>query len=222
MKNIHAVVFDFDGLMFNTQQLYVQVGHELLRRRGREFSRDLLDRMLGRTARDALQIMIDAHGLAVNVTDLVREAEELIGRMIESQLAPKPGLFDLLSVLRRVGYPLAIATSSGRGLVERVLGRFNLGAVFREVLGAEDVVHGKPHPEIYTTAALRLQLAPVELLVFEDSGTGCAAAVAAGANVIAVPDEHSLNDDFKGSLLVAESLRDPAIYSLLGLDAAPS
>ena len=85
------------------------------------------------------------------------------------------------------------------------------------MLTFEDIVHGKPHPEIYLLAATRLGIEPARLLVLEDSEIGCRAALAAGAVVVAVPGDHSRTHDFRGVTLVAESLADRRIREILGL-----
>jgi pseudouridine 5'-phosphatase len=103
--------------------------------------------------------------------------------------------------------------------VTEVLSRFELLPRFEFVLSAEDVTEGKPHPEVYLTAARRLQRAPAEMLVLEDSQNGCNAAVAAGAYVVAVPGGHSLRHDFSGVQWIADSLADAHIYEVLGLKA---
>ena len=79
------------------------------------------------------------------------------------------------------------------------------------------MVQGKPHPEIYLTAAERFGLEPARMLVFEDSENGCRAAMAAGAFTVAVPTSHSKHHDFNGVGLVADSLADTRIYEVLGL-----
>jgi len=83
------------------------------------------------------------------------------------------------------------------------------------VLTAADVSQGKPDPEIYQLAASRAGVPPTQMLVLEDSATGCAAAVAAGAVVVAVPGGHSRSHAFPGAHFVAESLADPRIGALL-------
>lgn len=212
-----AVVFDLDGLMFNTEELYVEVGTELLRRRGYEFTPELLDQMMGRPSRIALQIMIDTHTLRATVEELLAETDELFPEILRQRLAPMPGLIDLLEALERNNIPKGIATSSRRAFVERVLARFDYQPRFSPILTSEDITEGKPHPEIYLTAAARLGIQPGEMLVLEDSQTGCRAAVAAGAIAVAVPSGHSKRHDFTGAALVADSLADPRIYELLGL-----
>ncbi len=212
-----AVVFDLDGLMFNTEELYQLVGAELLRRRGCEFTQDLLDQMMGRPSGVALQMMIDTHGLNATVQELLAETDEIFPAILRTQLAPMPGLVELLAALEQRQIPKGIATSSRRSFVERVLGQFGYQPRFSPILTSEDITHGKPHPEIYLLAASRLGVDPGEMLVLEDSQNGCRAAVAAGAIAVAVPGTHSARHDFSGAALVAESLADRRIHERLGL-----
>jgi HAD superfamily hydrolase (TIGR01509 family) len=217
MHSARAVVFDLDGLMFNTEELYQEVGAELLRRRGYEFTQELLDQMMGRPSHIALQIMIDTHTLKATVEELLAETDEIFPEILRTRLAPMPGLVELLDALERQNIPKAIATSSRRPFVERVLNIFNYKPRFSPILTSEDITHGKPHPEIYLKAAERLNVPPSQMLVLEDSQNGCRAGVAAGAITVAVPGAHSRQHDFTGATLVADTLRDPRIGELLGI-----
>ncbi len=218
MRNaLRAVVFDLDGLMFNTEELYQQVGGTLLERRGKRFEAELLDRMMGRPPQVSLQMMIDWHKLDDTVEGLSRETEEIFAAILERELACMPGLEELLSALEAERIPKAIATSSGRRFVRNVLSRFEFEPRFEFVLTAEDVRQGKPHPEIYLTAASRLGLLPEEVMVLEDSHNGCRAAIAAGTFAVAVPGGHSQRHDFSGCALRVDSLRDARIYEALGM-----
>src|SRR5436190_589548 len=213
-----AVVFDLDGLMFNTEELYQEVGTELLRRRGYVFTQELLDQMMGRPSQIALQMMIDTHTLKATVEELLAETDEIFPEILQRRLAPMPGLVELLAALERNAVPKGIATSSRRSFVERVLGTFGYQPRFSPILTSEDITHGKPHPEIYLKAAERLNVTPGEMVVLEDSQNGCRAALAAGAITIAVPGEHSRRHDFTGVALVADTLCDKRIYGLLDID----
>jgi beta-phosphoglucomutase-like phosphatase (HAD superfamily) len=82
-------------------------------------------------------------------------------------------------------------------------------------LTAEDVTHGKPHPEIYLAAAKLLNVEPAEMLVLEDSETGTRAAAAAGAYVVSVPSRHTSYGDFSMSRLLIPSLLDERLHALL-------
>lgn len=219
---VRAVVFDLDGLMFNTEELYFDVGTELLRRRGHRLTQELLNQMMGRPSPIALQIMIDFHGLDATVAQLQAETDAIFDEILPRRLAPMPGLVDLLNSLEAHQVPKAIATSSRRAFVTRVLGQFHWEPRFDFILTAEDVSQGKPHPEIYWTAAERHGVHAAEILVLEDSQNGCRAAVAAGAVAVAVPGEHSRHHDFTGARWIAESLADARIYEALGIPQSQS
>lgn len=214
---IRAVVFDHDGLMFNTEELYQEVGTTVLARRGRDFPTELIRRVMGRPTPVALQMMIDWHALDATPEQLAAESREVFAALLDARLAPMPGLLDLLSALETAGVPKAIATGSRRAFVTEVLGRYDLEPRFEFLLTSDEVLNGKPHPEIYETAARRLGHAPEAVLVLEDSEHGCQAAVAAGTVTVAVPGPASHVREFPGVRLVAESLADPRLYELLGL-----
>jgi HAD superfamily hydrolase (TIGR01509 family) len=219
---LSAVVFDLDGLMFNTEALYQHVGTELLRRRGKRFEAELLDRMMGRQSAVALQIMIDWHGLPDTVPILADESEQIFAGILDHELQCMPGLEALLEALEAAKVPKAIATGSARRFVHNVLGRFDFAPRFDFVLTSEDVVEGKPNPEIYQKAAARFGLEPRQVMVLEDSENGCRAAVAAGTFAVAVPGGHSRTHDFTGARFVADSLADRRIHAALRLAATPS
>jgi len=212
---IQAAVFDLDGLLVNTEELYQHVGSELLRRRGKTFGTDLLDAMMGRPPAVSLAIMIEWHGLADTVETLAAETGAIFAGLLDERLEPMPGAMDLVDALAGRGLPRAVATSSGPAFAHDVLGRVGLLDRFAFVLTSADVVNGKPDPEIYLAAAARLGVDPAAMIVFEDSHNGCRAAVAAGAVVVAVPGGHSRRHDFTGARLVADSLADPRIAGLL-------
>lgn len=219
-EKLRAVVFDLDGLMFNTEDLYQQVGSEVLQRRGKEFTNDLINQMMGRQAHKALQLMIDYHKLDDTPDQLAAESMEIMFRLLPDQLEPMPGLLDLLSNLETANIPKAIATSSSRAFVERVLGLFDLEKRFSFVLTAEDIANGKPAPDVYLLAAEKHDVAPSQTMVLEDSQIGCQAAVAAETFAVAVPDGQSQQHNFEGVKLIADSLADERIYHALGIAPA--
>ncbi|WP_460167517.1 HAD family hydrolase [Thermostilla marina] len=224
-----AVVFDMDGLMFNTEDLYFSVGDELLKPRGYRFTRELSDAMMGRPPKDSFEVMIRWHNLNDSWEELARESEEIFIRLLPERIQPMPGLMELLDALERHNIPKAIGTSSSRRLMEAALAVFDLQPRFAFTLTASDITHGKPHPEIYLKAAERLGFPPHEVVVLEDSETGCTAAARAGTIAVAVPGDHSALHDFSMAALVVDSLADPRLYALLGIprpasldEAAPS
>ena len=214
---LQAVTFDLDGLMFNTEDIYQEVGTTILARRDREFTDELRNQMMGRKAPDALQRMIDYHELPDTTDELAEESAEVFAALLVEKLMPMPGLHDLLAALEAAQIPKGIATSSGRVFVDHILRLTDLRDRFAFLLTAEDITHGKPAPDVYLLAAKRHGVQPNEMLVLEDSEIGCRAAIAAGTYCVAVPSEHSSTHQFDGVQFQAKSLADERIFAALSL-----
>lgn len=221
-RKIRAVVFDLDGLMLNTEEVFFHAGTELLRRRGHAMTRELMSAMLGRRPQEGFRVLVDRLGLTETIDELLSESRTIFTALLEVHLTTMPGLFELLERIEALRLPKGVATSSPRKYLEELLGRFDLLRRFPLTLTAEDVTHGKPHPEIYLTAAKRLGVDPAQMLVLEDSEAGTKAGVAAGAVVVSIPHEHTAHHDFAGAACIAESLLDPRILSMLELPSKPA
>jgi HAD superfamily hydrolase (TIGR01509 family) len=215
---LRAVVFDMDGLMFNTEDVYTVAGSELLGRRGRQFTAELKDAMMGLPPEASFRLMIQWHSLQEDWQTLARESNDIFLGLLGDRLQVMPGLMPLLAALERAGVPKAIATSSGRQLTDACLTPFDLPRRFQFILTSADIVRGKPDPEVYQLAARRFGVPPAEMLVLEDSQNGCRAAAAAGAFTVAVPGEHSRRHDFSSANLLLQSLADPRLYAVLGIE----
>ena len=215
-QNLRAVVFDLDGLIANTEDLYEKAGEAVLRRRGKSYDAVLREQMMGRPVADALQLMIDCHSLPDPLDDLMCECKDEMQRLLATSLAPMPGLYQLLDRLQSARMPVAVATSGPREYAHHVLERLNVKDRFRFILTADDIRRGKPDPEVYLLAATRFDLEPARMMALEDSGNGCRAAVAAGAFTVAVPNRHTLKHGFMGARLIADTLADARILKALG------
>jgi HAD superfamily hydrolase (TIGR01509 family) len=214
---LRAVVFDLDGIIANTEDLYEQAGETVLSRRGKTYDADLREQIMGRPVVDALQIMIDCHSLPDTVDDLMRECTEALQQLIATSLAPMPGAVSLIDDLQAAKMPIAVATSATPEYADNVLTRLSLIQRFWFILTAADIHRGKPDPEIYLLSAARLGIATSQMMVLEDSANGCRAAVKAGAVTIAVPNRHTRNHNFSGACFVADTLNDPRIRETLRL-----
>lgn len=212
---VRAVCFDLDGLMFNTEHVFFEAGDELLRRRGHVMTVEIMNVLIGRRPHESFRRLVQHLGLPDQPEALLAESQALFEARLAERLAPMPGLWELLERIEACGLPKGIATSSPRHYLHRVLDHFNLRPRFQVTLTAEDVTHGKPHPEIYLKAATALGVTPPEMLVLEDSQAGTQAAVAAGAHVVTVPHEFTAGHDFSGTCHIAQSLRDPYLQRVL-------
>jgi len=212
---VKAAVFDLDGLMFNTEEIFDLAGDELLKRRSLRMTDEIRRSMMGRRAPEAYQKLLELTGLDEPMDALIEEARAIFMDLLDDRLQPMPGLFELIDHLGHLRLPIGVATSSYREYVEDLLGRYELLAKFDAMLTMEDVTRGKPDPEIYLLAAERLGVAPTEMIVFEDSEAGTKAASAAGAVTISVPHRHTSSHDFSSATQVVSSLGDSRIYELL-------
>lgn len=216
---ITAVAFDMDGLLINTEELYFEVFDGLLQRRGKRYTHQLRRSMMGLPGPQAYQVLICDAKLTDNAADLEEECDEIFSGILPDRLATMPGVTELLDIIEQRGLPRCVVTSSRRSFAIDSLTAVGVLDRFDFIITAEEVEHGKPHPDIYLAAAARMKVEPSHMLVFEDSQHGTRAGIAAGACTIAVPGDHSRDHDFTGVYRIANTLADPLIRSLLVADS---
>ncbi len=214
-KGIIAVAFDMDGLMLNTEDLYSEVGHILMQRRGKTYRDVVRNQMIGLPAPEAFGVLIREENMQESWQKLQRETDDIFESILPTKLAPMLGLIDLMDYLDELGMRRCVATSSTQSFAKKALSIVGMLDRVDFVITAEDVVHGKPYPDIYWAAASRLSVSIENLLVLEDSPTGTKAGVAAGAYVVTVPNEHTKHGCFEGCQWIADTLCDERIYGLL-------
>lgn len=211
---IQAVAFDLDGLMFNTEHVFFLSGDALLQRRGKTMTPDILRGMMGRRALEGFEHLSSHLEKPEDPHELWLESQEIFRSLLQEHLKPMKGLFELLDYLEELDIPKCVATSSPRPYLETLLVQFDLTHRFPISLTAEDVTHGKPHPEIYLTAAQKMGVTPERMLVLEDSETGTKSGVGAGAYVVSIPHEYSNYGDFSSAQIIADSLTDARVLEL--------
>jgi pseudouridine-5'-monophosphatase len=214
-RGVRGVAFDMDGLLLNTEDLYQQVGIELMRRRGKEYREEVRKKMIGLPAAKAFGVLIEEEDLRDTWQQLQRETDELFENVLEEQLALMAGVEDILALVEAKGLPRCVATSSTRSFAERALGKTKILERMDFVITAEDVARGKPHPDIYIEAASKMGIKTIEMLVLEDSEHGTTAGVAAKAIVVSVPNEHTRHGIFEGASFVADTLLDTRVREYL-------
>ncbi len=212
---VRAVAFDLDGLMFDTEALFVRVLRGFLDERGRPFTPEIMAAMIGRRAAEAYPLLKQLGRFDESPDELLAELRARFNAEVDTAVHPTPGLIALLAHLEHRGIPRAVATSSRRAYAEGLLRRHGVWDHFSFLLGSEDVTIGKPDPEIYLTATARFGIEPAALLVLEDSPPGLEAAKAAGAFAVGVPHEHSPVEGIGHADLIVLRLDDPALFARL-------
>ncbi|MBL8869645.1 MAG: HAD family phosphatase [Planctomycetaceae bacterium] len=212
---IRAVAFDMDGLLLNTEEVYLDVGTILLERRGRPYRAELRRGMMGLPGKLAIELMIREEALEDDADALLEESDQVFMELLPSRLGLMPGVLEAFEWLEKHRLPCCVATSSRRKFAEDCLTRVGLKDRLQFIVTAEDVPRGKPYPDIYHAAAVGMNVKGDEMLALEDSGHGCRAAVTSGACTIAVPGSHSADHSFDGAFYIANTLLDPQLRAWL-------
>jgi HAD superfamily hydrolase (TIGR01509 family) len=187
MTEIEAVVFDLDGVIIDSEESWEEVRREYAAEHGRQFLPDSQERMMGMSTGEW------SHHLAVDVgigLPAEQVATAVLDRMAVRYRTALPLLPGAVSAVRRLAarFPLALASSSARILIDQVLESAGLTDAFQATLSTEEVPRGKPFPDVYLTAAERLGVPAAVCAAVEDSSNGLRSAAAAGMAVIAVPN----------------------------------
>ncbi|MGE0681900.1 MAG: HAD family hydrolase [Candidatus Binatia bacterium] len=203
---IRAILFDLDGLMVDSEPHSLASWSTVLATRGIKLEQAIIDRMFGTRLIDTAHMLIKLYSLSDQPTALAREKEEYQITHLHGRIKPMPGLFALLATIDKKGLHKAIASSGVRPYVAAVLAEVGLTNRFQTMVTGEEVVHGKPAPDIFLAAARALRVEPRECLVLEDAPNGVSAAKAAGMRAVAIPNAHTRELDFAGADWVLPSL----------------
>jgi HAD superfamily hydrolase (TIGR01509 family) len=204
-----AVIFDMDGLLFDTEALYRDAMQAAASSLGVTMPMPLYLRMIGLHGPRARELAQRELGPGVDVDALWAAAGERFTRMIDSELALKAGVMELLDTLDALRLPRAIATSSSHAAVTHHVGMHGLAARFDAVVAAGDYAEGKPAPDPYLLAASRLGVPADRCLALEDSHNGVRSALAAGMITVMVPDLlEATREIHDGPALIATTLHD--------------
>lgn len=201
--------------MFDTEPLYHRAADTYLARWGHRYEDSIRKQMMGQPGPKAVQILVEYYGIDDHWETVLQDIEAIFASYLDDSLRALPGLDRLLALFDTRDLPYGVATSSKRLFAEDILRRGGVADRLQFVWTGDDVQNGKPDPEIYLKSAESLKVSPSEMLVLEDSGNGCKAAVHAGAITVAVPGPHSVEHDFSGAVLVANSLEDQRLIDLV-------
>jgi HAD superfamily hydrolase (TIGR01509 family) len=184
-----AIIFDLDGVLVDSEQRWNGAKEELVRESGGRWREEAPRLMMGMSApewaaylRDELAVPMDAPAIS---RDVVRRMEDGYRR----GLPLLPGAENAVRSLAE-RWPLGLASSANREIIDLVLELAGFGDAFRVTVSSEEVERGKPAPDVYLEVARRLEVTPVDCVAIEDSSSGLRAADAAGMAVIAVPNPH--------------------------------
>lgn len=183
-----AVIFDMDGLIFDTEALYQEAFLAAARVGGHDLPKAVIEGAIGVPWAQSRAIILAHTGPDFPIDPYFAQMISHFDLLATTELRLKPGVVELLDLLDTLAMPRCIATSSGHATVQNHLSVHGLGDRFHAVVGHGDYVTGKPSPDPFLLAAQRLGVSPALCLALEDSHNGVRAASAAGMMTVMVPD----------------------------------
>lgn len=191
-----AVIFDFDGLMIESEKIALRVWKQLVAAQGSAMSDELNRHLIGKSPDVGAAIVRDQLGLSISPGALRQTYWEQRTTQMCSEVKAVDGLESLMMYLLDQDVRLGIASNSPTTYVERVLEAIQLRRCLLCVVGSDQVKSGKPAPDVYLEAASQLGIRPEVSLALEDSPTGVVAAIQAGMTCFAIPNHELVEEDF--------------------------
>jgi HAD superfamily hydrolase (TIGR01509 family) len=191
---IDAVVFDLDGVLLQSEEVWDEVREAYVRDRGGRYDEEIQRAMMGMSSSEWSRYLHETAGVPDGSGEINRE---VVHRMLARYREHLPLIDGATDAVRRLAakYPLGLASSSNRELIDTVLDLAGIAPCFKATVSSEEVAHGKPAPDVYLEAARRLGVEPTRCAAIEDSHGGIRSAKAAGMRVVAIPNPSYPPDD---------------------------
>lgn len=201
MNASFGIIFDFNGVIVNDERVHEQSWRIMYTKHG--FTEDQFRKhFFGKREQDIFEYV---HNQTLNPADIDRlstKRVDIVKELLNNNLTTTPGFTDFLQTLKEKHIPYAIGTSSRRPYLQYILELLSLQNDFSHIVSAENVTHGKPHPEVFLRCAELLHLPPNHCIVFEDTHHGIQAAKNAGMKVVALTTTHDKQDVQKADLII--------------------
>lgn len=202
-----AVIFDMDGVIINSEPLHQKVEREIVEELGGKLRDDEVASFVGATDYSMWSTIKEKFNLELSVEELIEiKKERFIKEIDEIELVPN--FMNFMLSLHKKGYLMAIASSNNRRIVDTIVNRFQLYKYMKSVISGEEVRRSKPDPEIFLTAAKKMNVKPSDCIVIEDAYNGVKAAKAAGMKCIGLKNPNTGNQDLSEADLVIEDFNE--------------
>ena len=207
LQPFEAVIFDMDGTLLDTESVFKTIVFEVCTELGFEMTDAVHMSMVGGSHEHTNKLLLESYGVSFPYTLFDERCRVIMRERSHGGVPVKPGALELVQELRERKIPTAVATSSRNPHAQHHLTAAGLFDLFETIVTRDDVVHPKPHPEPYLTAASRLGVDPLKCLALEDSHSGVRAAHAAGMQTIMVPDLVHPSEEIRAlGIAIMESL----------------
>lgn len=187
LEKCKGVIFDMDGLLFDTEKVFQETWQELAKEQGIVLKDGFVRAVSGTSGQKMCRVIEEYYGVW-DGTDIMNECMQRICRKLETSIEKKVGVDEILKFFYDHRIRIAVASSSSRIQIEKNLKKAGIRGYFTEIVSGKDVKNGKPSPDIFVLAAERIHCIPGQCYVFEDSENGIRAGFAAGCKTIMIPD----------------------------------
>lgn len=209
---IKGAIFDMDGLMFDSERLVCSIWQEMMDENGYKFNVDIFKNTIGLRQDKSKKFYTSLYGVDFDYDGFKIQSRQRFYKRIEKDGVPiKKGLFELLDFLKDNNIKMAVATSTSAKTALKVIKKAGVYDYFDSFVCGDDVKNGKPHPEVFLTAAERIGVPPEECIAFEDSINGIKSAFAANMTTVMVPDFLQPTDEIKNEISFLCNSLDEAI-----------
>ena len=212
---IRGAVFDMDGTITDSNPFWDRAPAAFLEKLGKKAAPELPRIIFSMTLQEASEYMINEYSLSLKPEEVTDGIYETMGRFYSEEVELKPGIREILGLIRKMGIPMAVATVTGHDLVEKALGRHGISELFECVVTTDDAGAGKHDPAVYIMASDKIGSRAEETLVVEDALHALKTAGSAGFITVGVYDEASR--DLQREIRAASDLYLPDYRELSGL-----
>ena len=187
--DIKAIIFDLDGVIFDTERLYLEIWKEIFEKYGYKLEDEVYFSVMGKGRKRVKEIYIEKFGRGLKIDEMyIKKDERLNDRIYSDENLLKKGILEILLFLQVNNYKIGLATSAKRDRVERMLNDYNIYKFFDVIVTGEEIKNSKPSPDIYLKVMDKLIVKANNCLVIEDSLAGVEAGLKSGSQVIHIKD----------------------------------
>ena len=202
IDKIKAIIFDMDGVIFDTEMIYLKVWSEVFEKYGYKMTKEIYASVLGTGRENVKKVFVNHFGSDLPIDDMYIEKDDNLAKEIEKCVPLKSGVYEILEYLKENDFKIALATSATSKRAFKQLKQANIENFFNAIVCRDEVRETKPNPDIFLKAADKLMVKPEQCIVIEDSSAGIEAAFNAGMLPIHVvdlkeADEKILSNSYK-------------------------